>query len=274
MVTSIAVTHDGMRMVTGSVDGTVRLWDAVSGRELLTLKGHTGPVWSVAVTADGRRLVTGSEDGTVRIWEAASPQQTALWTRQHQEVERRRAAWQRPVPDAPSFIQEWLVLAPLALEDHHKRAKALDCEQIAGETRLQPQAGNQVQVGGRECTWKAQHAKEPVLDFGLFAGKQSDQSVAYAVCYVISAVERHNLLLQVGCQGQTKVYLNSQEVYKYSGPRGLWDLDPVGPVRLRRGTNSLVLKVMNDRGAWLGCARFVDQAGDPVQGLQVRLTPE
>jgi WD40 repeat protein len=64
---------------------------AVSGGELLTLKGHSGPVNSIAVTSDRRRLITGSEDGTVMIWETASPEQVARWAKQAQEAARRLA---------------------------------------------------------------------------------------------------------------------------------------------------------------------------------------
>jgi WD40 repeat protein/serine/threonine protein kinase len=275
MVTSIAVTPDGQRIVTGSFDGTVRLWDTTNGRELLILNAKSGPVLSVAVTPDGRQLVVGCADGTAKIWEAATPAQSAFWAEQDQEVERRRAAWERPVPDAPGFIHDWLVLAPLALQDHSKGAKALACELVTGEAGLQPRAGRSVQMGGRKGTWVAHHEEKPILDFGRLVGRQSDDSAAYAVCYVISAAERHDLLLQVGSGGRAKVYLNGQEVYRYSGPRDLWDLDPAGPVRLREGTNVLVFKVLNDyRDRWQGCARFVDGEGNPAEGLRYSLTPE
>ena len=63
------MTPDGKRIVTGSSDGTARVWDAASGLDLLCLKGHTGVVSSVAVTPDGRRIVTGSFDGTAKVWD-------------------------------------------------------------------------------------------------------------------------------------------------------------------------------------------------------------
>jgi WD40 repeat protein len=102
---SISVTADGQRIVTASEDSTVRLWDAVSGRELLTLKGHTQPVCSAAMTSDGLRLITGSMDATVKIWEAATPAQLALWAKQDQEAPPPLAAWQQRVAGAPDFIQ-------------------------------------------------------------------------------------------------------------------------------------------------------------------------
>jgi hypothetical protein len=50
-------------------------------------------------------------------------------------------------------------------------------------------------------------------------------------------------------------------------------LDTVGPVGLKRGINVLLFKVVNETGGWEGCARLVDDAGRPVQGLRVVLTP-
>ena len=62
----------GRRIVSGSVDRTVRVWDADSGRELACLRGHEDWVTSVAFDAAGRRIVSGSEDKTVRVWDADS----------------------------------------------------------------------------------------------------------------------------------------------------------------------------------------------------------
>jgi hypothetical protein len=77
-----------------------------------------------------------------------------------------------------------------------------------------------------------------------------------------------------GLDYQAKVYLNGQEVYKYTRPRGFIALDRVGPVTLPKGTNVLVFKVVNEGGNWEGCVRFVDPEGNPAEGLRVRLTPE
>src|SRR5438876_450320 len=51
------------------------VWDAASGRELLTLKGHSAVITSVAFSPDSQWIVTGSWDQTVKVWEAASEQQ-------------------------------------------------------------------------------------------------------------------------------------------------------------------------------------------------------
>jgi len=72
VVMSVALSADGSRIVSGSDDKTVRVWDAASGECVQTLEGHSGGVMSVAVSADGSRIVSGSDDKTVRVWDAAS----------------------------------------------------------------------------------------------------------------------------------------------------------------------------------------------------------
>jgi WD40 repeat protein len=67
---SMAYSPDGRRIATGSEDRTVRLWEAASGQEVLTLKGHTDVVRSVTFSKDGRRLVSGGWDRTVHVWDA------------------------------------------------------------------------------------------------------------------------------------------------------------------------------------------------------------
>ncbi len=68
-VGAVAVTADGLCVVSGSGDNTVRVWDVKSGRCLHILKGHTASVNGVAVTPNGRRAVSSSDDKTVRVWD-------------------------------------------------------------------------------------------------------------------------------------------------------------------------------------------------------------
>ena len=63
------MSPDGRRIVSGSDDNTVAVWDLETGTRIHRLTGHQGAVRSVAVSPDGRRIVSGSDDKTVAVWD-------------------------------------------------------------------------------------------------------------------------------------------------------------------------------------------------------------
>jgi hypothetical protein len=73
-VISVAWSPDGARLATASWDGKAKVWDAASGRELLTVGEHD-PVHSVTWSPDGARLATASADGTAKVWDVAGGRQ-------------------------------------------------------------------------------------------------------------------------------------------------------------------------------------------------------
>lgn len=58
----------GSRVVSGSDDGTLKVWSATTGKCLRTLVGHTGGVWSSQLS--GNIIVSGSTDRTLKVWNA------------------------------------------------------------------------------------------------------------------------------------------------------------------------------------------------------------
>jgi WD40 repeat protein len=69
---TVAFASDGKRFATGSADHSVRIWNTESGKEILTLAGHTSGVQKVAFAPDEKTLASSDARGTVRLWDAKS----------------------------------------------------------------------------------------------------------------------------------------------------------------------------------------------------------
>ncbi len=70
-VAAVAYSPDGTRIVSGSWDNTLRLWDGRTGRSIGgPLTGHTGFIYAVAFSMDGTRIASASGDKTLRFWDA------------------------------------------------------------------------------------------------------------------------------------------------------------------------------------------------------------
>ncbi len=270
---SLSWSPDGKRLASASADGTARVWDAAGGRELLSLTGHTGFVRSVAWSPDGSRLATGGDDGVARVWESAGAHAVQQWDRQERAVADRLTTRDGfHDPGTGGFIPSWLLLLPLPLAAGESSTRALDRQQLPDEASLRPRPGDRVPIAGGELVWREHHSDSAVLDFNAVLGRVTERCVAYAVCYVESDRGR-DLRLQAGSDDLAKVYLNGQEIYECPVPRPLEALDTVAPVRLQKGLNVLVFKVVNEKASWKAGARLVDSQGRPAEGIRVKTTP-
>ena len=73
-VSSLAVSSDGSRIISGAADRTIRIWNMtmLETQASTTTMGesHAGPVTSISFSRDGSQVVSGSKDETARVWNA------------------------------------------------------------------------------------------------------------------------------------------------------------------------------------------------------------
>ena len=170
------------------------------------------------------------------------------------------------------FIQRFLVLAPIPMPDGQSGAEALDKEQVKEEAKLKAKAGTKVKVGNKDLTWKEVTCKDFLLDFNELLGAQVEDSVAYAVTYIVAPEELKNIKMKTGSDDQVKVFLNGKEVLKISDARPAEKDQDTTEVTLKKGVNVLVAKVVNEKVDWSFCVRFTDKDDKPLTKLTSRTT--
>lgn len=69
---SIRYSPDGKKLVSGSTDRSIYLWDVESGELIRKLVGHWDHVNSVCFSPDGATLASASEDRSIRLWDVKS----------------------------------------------------------------------------------------------------------------------------------------------------------------------------------------------------------
>jgi hypothetical protein len=178
------------------------------------------------------------------------------------------AADDRSGVNEEGFLQHWLVLAPIPLAENESGGDALGKEQLKDEAKLKPKAGAKVKVGDKELVWKEHVCPEHLLDFNAFLGAQTEDSVAYAVTFVVAPEELTGVKMKTGSDDQAKVFLNGKEVFKFAEPRAADKDQDTTEVTLRKGVNVLVVKVVNEKVDWSFCVRFTDKDDKPLTNLK------
>jgi len=68
-VNCLTFSSDGVALVSGSDDKSVKFWDIQTGGVIRNFYGHTKPVCSVSISTDLIRIASGSEDNTINLWD-------------------------------------------------------------------------------------------------------------------------------------------------------------------------------------------------------------
>ncbi|MCC6979258.1 MAG: serine/threonine protein kinase, partial [Candidatus Melainabacteria bacterium] len=79
---TVAISDDGSRIVSGSRDATVRLWDVDSGEEVKVMNGHTNWVTKVRfISVD--KILSGGLDKTFRVWDVDEGREDRIYNLQN-----------------------------------------------------------------------------------------------------------------------------------------------------------------------------------------------
>jgi len=76
LVTSVATAPSGDLLVSGSLSGTMKIWDLATGSERLTLDGHGARIWWVEFLDEGQTVASGDAKGNIKLWNLARGTET------------------------------------------------------------------------------------------------------------------------------------------------------------------------------------------------------
>jgi WD40 repeat protein len=85
-VFGVAWGRDGNRLAAVGQYGTATVWDAATGADVITVKGHSDSPTAVAFSPDGTWLVTAALDGDVKVWEAVTGREVLTFTQHRSAV--------------------------------------------------------------------------------------------------------------------------------------------------------------------------------------------
>ena len=200
-VTSIAfVPPNSARLLSGSDDGTVRVWDVNAGNQVAAL-GHGGPVASVAVSADGQRYASASANNTAKLWNATNNQQIAEMkgdlraqravvelTADDVDAKAAVAIAMNAVPAAEKTLMERVEAQKKATE-----AKA-NAEKVAGEMAAKSKVAADAKVVTDKAALDTATAAKTALDAKAIADKAATDTAAAAKAAVDAAAKAKEAL--------------------------------------------------------------------------------
>ena len=134
--------------------------------------------------------------------------------------------------------------------------------------------------GGKRIGWKkAVRELEPdtnlheefFLDFNELFGKTMN-AVAYALTYIDSP-EELDAILAIGSDDGVVIWLNDEEIHRYSVGRPYTPKEDHVELHLRKGRNKLLVKIGQGRGGWGFCAHLEDGDGNPLIVVSAGLRP-
>ena len=173
------------------------------------------------------------------------------------------------------FIRHWLILAPIQAEKENNGERELNRQQVKDEKKLAPREGDKIHIRGKDLTWRRHEASDYFIDFKKYATKhkgRTNDAIAYAVCYVIAPRDFKDLHVKMGSNDQAKVYVNGKRIVQHDKSRTLAKDQQSGGVRIKKGINVIVFKVINEKNNWQGCLRLTQPNGKPVEGLKYALS--
>jgi hypothetical protein len=165
---------------------------------------------------------------------------------------------------AEKWLKTWLLCGPFSLEKPKDAFQQWDhlvgfnndfLVKIGGEKNPQIKAGDVVKHVNGTAKWQLHTTPDSIVDLNKTIS-QEDNICAYAYTEV-QALEAGIWFVALGTNDGGRLWVNGTEVWDEPGARGLTVDDDIIPVTLKKGINTLLLKVEERGNRWEFCVRLL-----------------
>ncbi|CAN5239370.1 hypothetical protein BH23BAC1_BH23BAC1_47420 [soil metagenome] len=173
-----------------------------------------------------------------------------------------------------AFFRTWLLAGPVQVHEKLDQDPEEDLQiKIFKEdiiTQVQVEPGKVIpslKIKDKEVNWKLISSEEDIIDLDQIYD-QKDFVYAYALAEII-AQEEKNVILAVGSDDGIKIWQNFKLIHDNWIPRGINKDDDLIPIKLKKGSNQILIKVQDIQQGWAFTARLLDHASINDQILKV-----
>jgi hypothetical protein len=179
------------------------------------------------------------------------------------------------VEDNDTFIQKWLVLGPIPVDEkvgeHNEESCKAMLDRLYVSAEARPKMDDTAKIDSQELTWTEADVDEYYVDLAKFAedkSKNSENAAFLGIVYVSSEDERNDVKLAIGSDDDSVWRLNGTEVIRAYEGRGVdKDQNTAENLTLRKGINVLTFTVLNGDGGCAAAARLLDKENHPLKGV-------
>ncbi|MFA5817506.1 MAG: DUF4838 domain-containing protein, partial [Bacteroidales bacterium] len=170
-----------------------------------------------------------------------------------------------PQPVIPGqWIKSWLLCGPIPIKEPLDASESWGhlvgfntdyLIKAGGEHNLQVKTGDVVKYTKGSATWKLYNSPDSIIDLDRTVSKAAP---VFAYAYTeIQSDENKVWFISLGTNDGGRLWVNGMNVWDYPQARGLVAADDVIPVLLKKGKNTLLLKVEERGNRWGFCVRFL-----------------
>lgn len=161
------------------------------------------------------------------------------------------------------WFHSWLLCGPIPLQEHTSPEQTLHhypgfeidyLTKLGGETGLKVKAGDVVKLKGSSIRWKYINSADSIIDLVTNVSKIS-RAAAYAYSEVECA-EEGIWLAALGTNDGGSLWVNGVREWDYQPARGVKPDSDLIPVILKKGKNTILLKIEQRGNMWGFCFRF------------------